>query len=152
MEQQPPINSSYNVLPVFKTSKVYIILSFIIFLMILGMFMLIYDVQPPSDTPSTDKPREKIAYSVIVIMFFIIAIIILSSIFLPDFYNISDFFFQIKWASMIILYTIFLILFFRLTPADIINKYASIILPISALIGIILFYKGFSTNYIFNFP
>ena len=151
MNSQPNITPNYNMLSVFKTSKTLYILSFIILIMIIGMFMIIFNIKMPSNIPSLDKSNEQVTYNVLIIMFVLMLVISISIRLLPDSFKIFDFFSQIKWVIFIIIYTISLILFFRMTPVDIVNKYANIILPISALIGIILFYNGATTNYINQF-
>jgi hypothetical protein len=151
MNSEPNITPNYNMLSVFKTSKTLYILSFIILIMIIGMFMIIFNIKIPSNIPSLDKSNEQVTYNVLIIMFILMLVISISIRLLPDSFKIFDFFSQIKWVIFIIIYTISLILFFRITPVDIVNKYANIILPISALIGIILFYNGATTNYINQF-
>ena len=151
MNSEPNITPNYNMLSVFKTSKTLYILSFIILIMIIGMFMIIFNIKMPSNIPSLDKSNEQVTYNVLIIMFVLMLVISISIRLLPDSFKIFDFFSQIKWVIFIIIYTISLILFFRIIPVDIVNKYANIILPISALIGIILFYNGATTNYINQF-
>jgi len=150
MNPQPAI-SSYNMLPVFQTSKGQILLSFVILISIIGLFMIIYDVKIPSNIPSLDKSKEQVTYNILIIVFVLFLVIGICVKLLPDSYKIADFFYQIKWVIVIMMYTIGLILFFRLTPNDIINKYSVVILIVAAIIGLILFYKGFTTNYIPEF-
>ena len=143
--------SSYNMLPFFKTNKVLYLFSFIIVVMIIGMFMILYNVKLPSNVPSMDKTNEQITYNVLIVMFILIFIIAISIKLLPESYNLVNFFSQIKWVGFILIYVIGLILFFRLTSIDIINKYASVILIVSAVIGLFLFYNATTTNYISQF-
>jgi len=143
--------SNYNMLPFFKTNKVLYLFSFIIVVMIIGMFMILYNVKLPSNVPSMDKTNEQITYNVFIVMFILIFIIAISIKLLPESYNLVNFFSQIKWVGFILIYVIGLILFFRLTSIDIINKYASVILIVSAVIGLFLFYNATTTNYISQF-
>jgi hypothetical protein len=149
--QPQPAIPSYNMLPLFKTSKWLFFLSFIILIMIISVFMIIYNVKIPSNVPSMDKSNEQITYNVLIIMFILFLIIAICIYLLPDNYKLFDFFFQIKWVFIIMFFTIALILFFRLTPVDIVNKYANIILIVLGVLGFILFYKGVSTNYTAEF-
>ena len=152
MNSQPqPIISSYNMLPVFKTSKVMIMLSFIIFVMIIGMFMIIYNIKTPSNVPSLDKSNEQITYNILIVMFVLMFIIGICIKLMPESGQIFDLFYQIKWVFFILAYTIGLILFFRLTSPDIIKKYASTILITSASIGLILFYIAITTTNAYGF-
>jgi hypothetical protein len=150
MNSQPAV-SNYNMLPVFQTSKTLYIFSFIIAVMMIGMFMILYNIKTPSNIPAMDKTNEQITYNVLIVTFILLLVIAISIRLLPDGSKITDFFAQIKWVGFILFYTIGLILFFRLTPLHIINKYASPILIISAVIGFILFYKASSTSYIYQF-
>ena len=150
MNSQPAI-SSYNMLPVFQTSKTLYIFSFIIAIMMIGMFMILYNIKTPSNIPAMDKTNEQITYNVLIVMFILMLVLAISIRLLPDGSKIIDLFYQIKWVGFILLYTIGILLFFRLTPSDIINKYASIILIVSAVLGFILFYKAVTTNYIYSF-
>ena len=149
--QPQPAIPSYNMLPLFKTSKFLILLSFIIVIMIICLFMIIYNVNIPSNVPSMDKSNEQITYNMLIILFVLFLVIAICAYLLPDSYKLFDFFFQIKWIIMIMFFTIALILFFRLTPVDIVNKYANIILIVLGVLGFLLFYKGISTNYIAEF-
>ena len=152
MNQQPqPVISSYNMLPFFKTNKMLYLFSFIIVLMIIGMFMILYNVKLPSNIPSMDNTNEQITYNVLIIMFILILVIAISIKLLPEGYNLVNFLSQIKWVGFILFYVLGLILFFRLTPNDIINNYASTILIVSAIISVFLFYNAITTNYIYQF-
>ena len=124
--QPQPAIPSYNMLPLFKTSKWLFFLSFIILIMIISMFMIIYNVKIPSNVPAMDKTNEQITYNVLIIFFVLFLVISLCIYLLPDNYKLFDFFFQIKWVFLIMIFTIAILLFFRLTPVDIINKYAII--------------------------
>ena len=149
--QPQPAIPSYNMLPLFKTSKWLILLSIIILIMIISLFMIIYNVKIPSNIPSMDKSNEQITYNILIIMFVLFLVIAICIYLLPNNYKLFDFFFQIKWVFIIMFFTIALILFFRLTPLDIVNKYANIILIVLGVLGFLLFYKGISTNYIAEF-
>lgn len=149
--QPQPAIPSYNMLPLFKTSKILILLSFIILIMIICLFMIIYNVNIPSNFPTMDKSNKQITYNVLIIIFVLLLVIAISVYLLPDTYKLLDFFLQIKWVFIIMFFTIALILFFRLTPLDTVNKYANIILIVLGVLGFILFYKGVSTNYTAEF-
>jgi hypothetical protein len=98
-------------------------------------------------TLSKDNP---IANSLIVLSFLII-ILILCFIFLPSFKELTTLFNQISNVTYVILYTIFLILFLRILPSDIMNSNAYYIVPITMVIAFILFVISFRSNYITNF-
>jgi hypothetical protein len=93
---------------------------------------------------------SKIANSIIILSFILI-ILILSFVFLPSFKDFSKLFSQISNVTYVILYTIFIILFFRLFPSNLMKKNASFIVPTTIIIACILFVISFQTNYILNY-
>ena len=70
---------------------------------------------------------------------------------LPNFKDVKKLFEQISNVTYVIIYTIFLILFFTLTPTDIINKYSFAITLVTITLGALMFYKGLNNNYITEF-
>ncbi len=135
MNSQP--NTNTNVLPVLKTPKEFYITSFLILLMVIISIASLYNVKGEKDEVTSDI---SITIIMLVIFFGLIALI-------PSIGSITSLLLQIKWAAMIFLYTIFLIIFLRVTPSTSLTKYANIIMPAVLLIGTFLFYKGFTTNY-----
>ena len=94
--------------------------------------------------------NPKVSNSLIVISFIFI-IILLCFIFLPSFKEFKNLFNQISNVTYVILYTIFIILFFRLLPSNILNSKANYIVPITIIIAVFLFILSFRSNYIYNF-
>jgi hypothetical protein len=135
MNSQP--NTNINVLPVIKTPKEFYITSFIILLMVIISITTLYNVNGKQDEISSDIT---ITIIMLVIFFGLIALI-------PSIGSIVSLLSQIKWATMILVYTIFLIIFFRMTSVETLKQYANVIMPVVLLIGAFLFYKGFTTNY-----
>ena len=136
--------SNSDVLQKFKTPSVFYPIIFLIILLIVAIFMIMYNVKIPgsSNAPSTLKNSDiEIISNVSLILFIILIIYFICIMFLPNFKELKEFFIQTKESSYIILYTISLILFYRFMPSNIINNYAYIILPINLLIGIFIFYK-----------
>lgn len=95
--------------------------------------------------------QNSISLSIFVIITFVLLSLALGVLLIPNLKNIDIFFNQIKNTFYFILYTICLILFFRLIPSSFLNQYATIILLISLLVTSYLFYLAFKTNYILNF-
>ena len=71
--------------------------------------------------------------------------------FLPSFKEFKTLFNQISNVTYVILYTIFIILFFRLMPSDILDDNAYYIVPLTMILSFILFIFGFQSNYIKDF-
>ncbi len=92
----------------------------------------------------------KISNSIIVVSFILIALI-LCFVFIPSFSNFKSLLNQISSVTYVILYTIFLILFLRLLPINIMNSNAYYIVPITIIIAVFLFILGFRSNYASEF-
>ena len=92
----------------------------------------------------------KISNSIIVISFILIALI-LCFVFIPGFSDFKNLFNQISSVTYVILYTIFLILFLRLLPSNVMNSNAYYIVPITIIIAVFLFILEFRTNYASDF-
>jgi len=137
-------NQGANVLPNFKTStNIYPLIGIIIFLII--MLTLIYFKVPLRKSPSSS------ASDVFIILFFSLLVFSFCIILLPSFKELKTLFVQISSVTYVLLYTIFLILFFSLISAEIINNYAVYILPLTFLLGLFSFYRGTKTDYIDKF-
>jgi hypothetical protein len=92
----------------------------------------------------------KISNAIIVVSFILI-VLILSFVFIPSFRDFKNLFNQINNVTYVILYTIFLILFLRLLPSNIMNNNAYYIVPITIIIAVFLFILGFRSNYASEF-
>lgn len=152
MSQPDNIPNNNNVLPNFKIPTVFFPFLFMIVVMIIGIFMIMYKVKISSSSPSTlsDSQSENLS-NLFLIMFVVLLIFGLSVMLLPNLKDLKELFFQIKNVSFTVLYTIFLILFFRMTPSNIIDNYAYIILPLTLIVSIYMFYIGTKQNYIESF-
>jgi len=82
---------------------------------------------------------------------FIAIILILCFVFLPSFKDFNKLFNQINNVGYVILYTIFIILFLRLMPKDVLNNHSYYIVPITLIFAFILFVRSFQSNYIQDF-
>lgn len=92
----------------------------------------------------------KISNSIIVVSFILISLI-LCLVFIPSFSDFKNLFNQINNVTYVILYTIFLILFLRLLPTNVMNSNAYYIVPITIIMAVFLFILGFRTNYASEF-
>uniref|UniRef100_A0A6C0JHQ4 Uncharacterized protein n=1 Tax=viral metagenome TaxID=1070528 RepID=A0A6C0JHQ4_9ZZZZ len=98
--------------------------------------------------PTIKNP--KISNSIISVSFILI-ILILCIVFLPSLGDFKSLFNQINNVTYVILYTIFIILFFRLLPRNILDSNAYYIVPITLIIAFILFVISFRSNYVQTF-
>jgi hypothetical protein len=136
-----------NILPTFKTPRVfYPAMLFILFLIIM-LFFIIFKVK----MTNSSKSEQEIVNDVFVILFFTLLVGGICITLIPNLNEFKKLFEQISNVAYIIIYTILLILFFSMTPSDTLNKYAYIITPVTILLGSFIFYKSASDNYITNF-
>jgi hypothetical protein len=120
-----------------KTTPIYSFVMLIIFLIIVLYYI--------TTKKSLNSDQEYIA-EIFAVLCFSLLIVGICITLLPSFKDIRSLFEQISNVSYVILYTIFLILFFTMTSAKIINMYASIIVPITILLGGFMFYKSIKSN------
>lgn len=123
----------------------------IIFVIVVLIIIIIITLANGGLTFSKIQSNESAAADVFIVLTFIFIILILCFTFLPSYKEISKLFNQISNVTFVILYTIFLILFFRLLPTDILNNYANYIVPITLIAAFVLFFFAFKTKYILDY-
>lgn len=139
-----------NLIPKIKTPSFYYILVFMILILIIALLLIIFNVNL-TNIFATMKSDQQIIGNILIVLFFSILVVILSVIFLPSLKEFKNLFGQIGNVTYVILYTIFTILFYTMTPKNILNDYSYIINPVILGLGGISFYKGTSENYIDKF-
>jgi hypothetical protein len=143
-------SNNQNMLP--KISKqVNAFLIFIIFGFVLTTILALYTPSLFTSTNGIGMTQEMIAVNITLITVFILIITGLLIYFLPGLSDVKKFISQFTGVLMVILYTIFTILFFRLLPSNIMDQYGMYITPSTMLISIVLFYFGFNKNYMKDF-
>jgi hypothetical protein len=152
-----------NLIPEFKMSNMAIPFVIMLIVLISIIFILLFNQgfsfsfsnsNSNSNTNSNTniKMKNEITKDVFIVTTFILVGISILFFILPNFKeNIRKFLEQIWNTFIVFIYTIFFIVFFLAAPTDILNKYGYIITPLTMLLTIFLFYKGFSKNYIENF-
>ena len=95
--------------------------------------------------------RDNPIANTFIILSFIIVILILCMLFLPGLRELKTLFSQISNVTYVILYTIFLILFLRLMPTNIMDSNAYYIVPITMILAFIIFLISFRSKYMENF-
>ena len=93
---------------------------------------------------------KKIANALIIISFILI-VLVLCFAYLPGYTDFGQLFNQISNVTYVILYTIFIILFFRLFPDNVMNKNAFYIVPMTIIFAGVLFFISFQSNYVIDF-
>jgi len=140
-----------NVLSDFKIPTIFIPFLLIIFLLIIFTFLIIFHVKLPSSSPTSSSTNKEITTDVFLMLFIAIIIVVICVMFLDNLKEVKTFFTQTPGVINLILYTIFLIMFFRLVPKDTINNYAYIITPIAIFSSIFVFYKTYKNSYVEEF-
>ena len=140
-----------NVLSDFKIPTIFIPFIFMIFLLVLFTFLIIFHVKLPSSSPTSSSTTKEITSDVFLLLFIAIIIVVICVMFLDNLKEVKTFFMQTPGVINLILYTIFLIMFFRLVSKDTINNYAYIITPLAIFSSIFVFYKTYTNNYVEEF-
>ena len=144
-----------NLIPEFKMSNMAVPFGIVLLGLIIILFILLFNqgfsFSKPESKTST-KTANQITQDVFIVLTFLLVGFGLLFFLLPNFKeNIHKFLEQISNTVYVFIYTIFLIVFFLTVPNKILNNYGYIITPLTLLLTIFLFYKGFSTNYVENF-
>jgi hypothetical protein len=92
-----------------------------------------------------------LSFAIFGIITFTLLCIAFMVVLLPNFQNLEKLFEQMKSTLYVILYTIFLIIFFRMIPSDTLNEYAIIFTSLTLIGTIYFFSKAFQTNYVKEF-
>jgi len=160
MENKPNKNTNTNtntntenILLKLKTPGVAISVGVVyIFLMILTL-VLLYNHSSLLDKSltSSDSDNNNIGLTIFVTITFTLLLLAFIIILLPSFKEIKTLLGQMNKVLYVILYTIFILLFFRLLPSKTLNDYASFFVPITLIGAVYLFYQAFKTNYISEF-
>jgi hypothetical protein len=123
-----------------------------LFLMILTL-VLLYNHSSLLDKSitSSDSDNNNIGLTIFVTITFTLLLLAFIIILLPNFKEIKTLLGQMNKVLYVILYTIFILLFFRLLPSKTLNDYASFFVPITLIGAVYFFYQAFKTNYISEF-
>lgn len=140
----PKILSNINNAPVFFTLGI-VILTFIIII-----FCIIFKVPAPKSGNVSLASTNTIGYTFLFLMF--LFLILLGSVtYLPILKDFKNFLLQIKNVTYVVIYTILLILFFQLTPKNILEQYSTVFTITTILLTVFMFYKAFEHNYVEEF-
>ena len=138
-----------NILQKIKTPSVFYLISALIVVLIVSMFLILFDVNLSFSSPS--KSHQEMIGEIFIILFFSLLVVGICVLFLPNLKEFKSLFEQISNVTYVILYTIFAILFYTMMSPDIINNYSYIINPAMLGLGTLSFYKASSDNYIEKF-
>lgn len=126
------------------------ILSGLVIVLTILLFSILFKIPNPFNYNLSNTDRT-VQNNVTAILFIVISILCICFALIPSFKEIKNLFTQISGVTYAIIYTIFLITFFSFVPKDTINSYAYIIVPLSILFAVIVFYMSYSKNLVENF-
>ena len=128
-----------------NTPIIYGTFGFFVTILCVITLALIFPHSVPTTSITGGKKIENnitIGTIIVTIIFAILAIIL---VFVPSYKDVLKIFINLKFTFVIILYCFGLIIFFRSMSNEFSAKYASVLSPITLLIGIILFYLAINT-------
>ena len=143
------LQGNTNMIPKLMSNKYFFIFIILIILcLVILTFLALFNPLLFTSSNGVVFTDEKLAATVSIVVFFVTIAFGLCIYFLPGLKEIKNFLGQLKMVILIVLYTVFLILLFRLIPEDTMNKYSYIITPTTMITALILFYNGFTSNYL----
>jgi hypothetical protein len=145
----PTTSKNENVISELKKPTVLYPIMFMILFLTIVMFLIFFKVKLPGTGPT--KSQQEVIADVFIVLFFCLIIFGICVALLPNFKEVRKLFEQISSVTYVIIYTIFLILFFTMTPSDTINNYSFAITFLTIGLGCLMFYKSLSNNYITEF-
>lgn len=137
-------NTPSVVLSYLQENTTIVSVSILVLFLIIILLLIIFKV--PFVNINVPTSAESITSNLLIPLFFCLLIVILCINFIPTFKGIKDLLLQIKNATYMIIYTIFLILLFALIPSNILNNYAYIITPITMLFTGYALFKSLQNN------
>jgi hypothetical protein len=132
-----------------KLGKLFIV--FTIILMIILLIMLFNHGSLKTKTLSKDTTTLIVSNTFIMIAFIVVAFLMIVSI-IPNVKEKSDILKQQMWSVIkVFLYTMAFILFFLSVSKETLDTYAILFVPISIILTIMVFLKGFKSDYVSSF-
>ena len=136
-------NQGQNLLPYLANNKISILFGIALIIMICITLWVIYTGGKAGNTKDLDShTNNQIAQDVFLTLFILFLVFGGMIMVLQDFDSVKSFLSQFKGVLLVVVYTIFLILLFRSLPDTILNTYSKIIVPVSILLTVFVFFKG----------
>ena len=136
-------NQGQNLLPYLANNKISILFGIALIIMICITLWVIYTGGKAGNTKDLDShTNNQIAQDVFLTLFILFLVFGGMIMVLQDFDSVKSFLSQFKGVILVVVYTIFLILLFRSLPETILNNYSKIIVPVSILLTVFVFFKG----------
>ena len=141
----PNINNTQgqNLLPYLANNKVSILFGILLIIMICITLWVIFTGGNVDNTKAlSSHTNNQIAQDVFLTLFIVFLVFGGMIMVLHDFESVKSFLSQFKGVIVVIVYTIFLILLFRSLPEKILDDYSKVIVPVSILLTVFVFFKG----------
>ena len=136
-------NQGQNLLPYLANNKVSILFGILLIIMICITLWVIFTGGNVDNTKAlSSHTNNQIAQDVFLTLFIVFLVFGGMIMVLHDFESVKSFLSQFKGVIVVIVYTIFLILLFRSLPEKILDDYSKVIVPVSILLTVFVFFKG----------
>jgi len=140
-----------NIIPKLRTPGVSLFIGIVYFVLILITLIVLYNRGIKTKSPPHGASRENKTATLFIAIFFILLVLGVLIALLPNLSDLKKLLSQMMPVVYVFLYTIFLICFLRYLPSDTLNKYPYIITAVTMIFSGMLFYKGFTHDYISEF-
>ena len=135
-------NQGQNLLPYLANNKISILFGIVLIIMISITLWVIFTGGKNNTQVLSSHTNNQIAQDVFLTLFILFLVFGGMIMVLQDFESVKSFLSQFKGVIVVIVYTIFLILLFRSLPEKILDSYSKIIVPVSILLTVFVFFKG----------
>ena len=140
-----------NVLSKLKTKMTALSVTGIYVFLIVITLVLLYNHGLKNTSLSSATNTNGLSFAIFGTIAFTLLCIAFMIVLLPNFQNLEKLLEQMKSTLYVVLYTIFLIIFFRMIPSKTLNEYAALFTPVTLAATIYLFYKAFQSKYVTDF-
>ena len=140
-----PINTTQTLKDYVNNNFINIVFGLFLLIMIIVTLIILFSVNssaPNAGNPLSSHTNNQITQDVFITLFILFLVFAGLMMALKDFETIKSFLTQFKGIIVVVVYTIFLILLFRSMPENILNDYSKIIVPVSILSTVFVFFKG----------
>lgn len=142
-----------NVLSKLKTKMTALSVTGIYVFLIVITLVLLYNhgLKNTSTSSTSSLNTNGLSFAIFGTIAFTLLCIAFMIVLLPNFQNLEKLLEQMKTTLYVVLYTIFLIIFFRMIPSKTLNEYAVLFTPVTLAAAIYFFYKAFQSKYVTDF-
>ena len=140
-----------NVLSKLKSKMTALSVTGIYVFLIVITLVLLYNHGLKNTSLSSATNTNGLSFAIFGTIAFTLLCIAFMIVLLPNFQNLEKLLEQMKSTLYVVLYTIFLIIFFRMIPSKTLNEYAALFTPVTLAATIYLFYKITISKFVLYF-